>query len=339
LVAERPNIEENLMPAVQQTMAPTTFGATSTTDEVLEGVNLRGKRVLVTGVSAGLGVETARALVAHGADVVGAARDLTKAKTATAGVRADASGGGLELVELDLASLDSVRVCANVLVDNGKPFDLVIANAGVMACPYGKTANGFETQFGTNHLGHFVLVNRIASLMKLGSRLVNLSSAGHRYSDVDLDDPNFERTPYDPWAAYGRSKTANILFAVEFDRRHKGNGIRATAVHPGGIQTELSRHIGEDGLTQLIERVKAATRAAGEPDFKFKTIPQGAATSVWAGAVAAADEVGGRYCEDCHVAEIEPDAAKRAGVKAYALDPETAKALWAKSEEMVNERF
>ena len=282
------------MTDVQQTIAPKTFGATSTTDEVLEGVNLSGKRVLVTGVSAGLGVETARALVAHGADVVGAARDLTKAKAATAGVQAAAKkGGGLELVELDLASLDSVRVCANALVDNGKPFDLVIANAGVMACPYGKTADGFETQFGTNHLGHFVLVNRIASLMKRGSRLVNLSSAGHRYSDVDLDDPNFERTPYDPWAAYGRSKTANILFAVEFDRRHKGNGIRATAVHPGGIQTELSRHIGEEGINQLVERINAATRAAGEPDFKFKTIPQGAATSVWAGAVAAADEVGG----------------------------------------------
>ncbi len=140
-----------------------------------------------------------------------------------------------------------------------------------MACPYGKTADGFETQFGTNHLGHFVLVNRIASLMKRGSRLVNLSSAGHRYSDVDLDDPNFERTPYDPWAAYGRSKTANILFAVEFDRRHKANGVRATAVHPGGIQTELSRHIGDEGIKQLIERVNAQTRAAGEPDFKFKT--------------------------------------------------------------------
>ena len=236
------------MPAVQQTFAPKIFGATSTTDEVLEGVNLKGKRVLVTGVSAGLGVETARALASHGAEVVGAARDLSKARAATAGVRAAAkNGGGLELVELDLASLDSVRVCADALVDAGKPFDLVIANAGVMACPYGKTADGFETQFGTNHLGHFVLVNRIASLMKPGSRLVNLSSAGHRYSDVDLDDPNFERTPYDPWAAYGRSKTANILFAVEFDRRHKANGIRATAVHPGGIQTELSRHIGEEG--------------------------------------------------------------------------------------------
>jgi NAD(P)-dependent dehydrogenase (short-subunit alcohol dehydrogenase family) len=328
------------VPVVDQTMATKTFGATSTTEDVLEGVILKGKRVLVTGVSAGLGVETARVLVAHGADVVGAARDLTKAKAATAGVQAAAKNGGkFELVELDLASLDSVRICANALVDAAKPFDLVIANAGIMACPYGKTGDGFETQFGTNHLGHFVLVNRIASLMQRGSRLVNLSSAGHRYSDVDINDPNFERTPYDPWSAYGRSKTANILFAVEFDRRHKADGLRATAVHPGGIQTELSRHIGDEGMKQLIERVNAATRAAGEPDFKFKTIPQGAATSVWAGAVAAADEVGGRYCEDCHVAEIEPDAAKRAGVKPYALNPETAKALWAKSEEMVGERF
>src|ERR1700722_13197930 len=142
------------------------FGAASTTNEVLDGVKLNGRRALVTGVSAGLGVETARALVAHGAEVVGAARDLTKAKAATAGVRAAANDGGLELVELDLASLESVRVCAAALVDAGRPFDLVIANAGVMACPYGKTADGFETQFGTNHLGHFVLVNRIASLMK-----------------------------------------------------------------------------------------------------------------------------------------------------------------------------
>jgi NAD(P)-dependent dehydrogenase (short-subunit alcohol dehydrogenase family) len=315
------------------------FGAESTTDAILEGVSLSGKRVLVTGVSAGLGVETARALAAHGAAVVGAARDLTKAKAATAGVRAAANGGEFELVELDLASLDSVRACADALVDDGKPFDLVICNAGVMATPFGKTADGFETQFGTNHLGHFVLVNRIASLMKPGSRLVNLSSAGHRYSDVDLDDPNFERTPYDPWVAYGRSKSANVLFAVEFDRRHKGDGIRATAVHPGGIQTELSRHLAPEAIQALIDRISAATRAAGEPDFKYKTVPQGAATTVWAGVVAAAADVGGRYCEDCHVAEIEPNPAKRAGIKPYALNPETAKALWAKSEEMVHERF
>jgi NAD(P)-dependent dehydrogenase (short-subunit alcohol dehydrogenase family) len=326
--------------AAGETIMAKTFGATSTTDEVLEGADLSGKRVLVTGVSAGLGVETARALAAHGAEVVGAARDLVKAKKATAAVRAGAANGGsLELVELDLASLQSVRACADALVADGGMFDLIIANAGVMACPFGKTADGFETQFGTNHLGHFVLVNRIASLMTPGSRLVNLSSAGHRYSDVDLEDPNFDRTPYDPWIGYGRSKTANILFAVEFDRRHKASGVAATAVHPGGIQTELSRHLAPGAIQALIESINAAQHAAGEPDFRYKTIPQGAATTVWAAAVAKADEVGGRYCEDCHVAEIEPNPAKRAGVKPYALDPERAKALWAKSEEMVGERF
>src|SRR5215831_14817236 len=172
----------------------TPFGATSTTDEVLSGMNLKGKRILVTGVSAGLGVETARALVAHGAEVVGAARDLDKARRATEPVRAPGKGS-LSLIELDLASLKSVRTAADALVAKAKPFDLVIANAGVMACPKGTTKDGFETQFGTNHLGHFVLVNRIAPLMKSGSRLVNLSSAGHRFSDVDLDDPNFEHTP------------------------------------------------------------------------------------------------------------------------------------------------
>ncbi len=289
------------MPELHQTAAAKSFGATSTTDEVLKGVSLSGKRALVTGVSAGLGVETARALVAPGAVVGGAARDHTNAKAAPARVRpAAANGGGFELVQLDLASLKSVRACAAALVDDGKPFDLVIANAGVMACPFGKTADGFETQFGTNHLGHFVLVNRIAGLMNPGSRLVNLSSAGHRYSDVDLDDPNFDRTPYDPWIGYGRSKTANVLFAVEFDRRHKRSGVAATAVHPGGIQTELSRHLTREAMQALVDRINAANRAAGEPDFSFKTIPQGAATSVWAGVVATAEEVGGRYCEDCH---------------------------------------
>ncbi len=221
------------------------FDATSTTDEVLEGTDLGNMRVLVTGVSAGLGVETARALASRGARVVGAARDLAKAERATAQVRADAEigGGSLELVELDLASLASVRACADALRARDEPFDLVIANAGVMATPFGHTADGFETQFGTNHLGHFLLVNRIAPLMRPGARLVSLSSSGHRFSDVDLDDPNFERTPYEPFVGYGRSKTANILFAVEFDRRHRSRGVRATAVHPGGIQTELGRHL------------------------------------------------------------------------------------------------
>jgi len=314
------------------------FGEQSTTDEVLSGANLSGKRVLVTGVSAGLGVETARTLAAHGATVVGAARDLAKAKGATEQVRKDAAhGGSLELVELDLASLKSVRGCADKLVAAGKPFDVVICNAGVMATPKGQTSDGFETQFGTNHLGHFVLVNRIASLIK--GRLVNLSSAGHRFSDVDLDDPNFERTAYDPFAAYGRSKTANILFAVEFDRRHKDKGVRAAAVHPGGIQTELGRHMTPELVQQMIKSIEDANKAAKLPAFQWKTIPQGAATSVWAGFVASADAVGGKYCEDCHVAEIIDNPAARGGVRPYAYDAGHAKALWAKSEQLVGEEF
>src|SRR5580693_9431464 len=192
------------------------FGATSTTDDVLAGVDLSGKRFLVTGASAGLGVETARTRAAHGAQVVGAVRDLMKARAATEVVRAEAAkGGSFELVELDLASLASVRACADRLLADGRKFDGVICNAGVMATPFGKTADGFETQFGTNHLGHFVFVNRIAGLIKDGGRLVNLSSAGHRFSDVNLDDPNFETTEYTEFDAYGRSKTANVLFAVE----------------------------------------------------------------------------------------------------------------------------
>ncbi len=312
---------------------PAPFGAETTTDEVLEGQDLNGLRVLVTGVSAGLGVETARALTAHGAKVVGAARDLEKAKKATADIP------GIELIELDLASLASVRACADALNADGRKFDLVIANAGVMACPKGLTSDGFETQFGTNHLGHFVLVNRIAPLIKDdGGRLVNLSSSGHRISDVNLDDPNFETTPYTEFGAYGRSKTANVLFAVEFDRRHKARGVRATAVHPGGIQTELGRHM----TPALIEQITNMTRTSdtsGATTFRWKSIPQGAATSVWAGVVADADAVGGRFCEDCHVAELSEDPSFRGGVRAYALDPERAKALWAKSCEMVGETF
>jgi NAD(P)-dependent dehydrogenase (short-subunit alcohol dehydrogenase family) len=321
---------------------PGPYGATSTTDDVLKGVDLSGKRILVTGVSAGLGVETARTLAAHGAQVIGAARDLAKARAATEKVRAGAAPtGGIELVELDLASLASVRGCADALLAIGKPFDLVIANAGVMACPKGVTRDGFETQFGTNHLGHFVLVNRIASLFKPGSRLVNLSSAGHRFSDVDLEDPNFEHTPYEEFLAYGRSKTANVLFAVEFDRRHKDRGVRATAVHPGGIQTELGRHMTAEVMQRMIDQINANS-TTGQPTFAWKTIPQGAATSVWAGVVAPADDVGGRYCEDCHVADIVEGGgvlSLRGGVRRYALDPENARALWAKSEAMVNERF
>ena len=321
------------------------FGATSTTDEVLSGVNLQSKRILVTGVSAGLGVETARSLAAHGAEVVGAARDLAKAEAATAQVRkaAAANGGSFELVALDLGNLKSVRACAEKLLKKGEPFDVVIANAGVMATPFGNTMDGFETQFGTNHLGHFVLVNRIARLLRAGGRLINLSSAGHRYSNVDLQDPNFERTPYEPLVAYGRSKTANVLFAVEFDRRHRGRGIRAAAVHPGVIHTELARHMDPSPLEKIIKQLDEQRSAERKGPFRWKSLPQGAATSVWAGGVAPGAEIGGRYCENCHVGKIVPDdmtiSGVSEGVRGYALDPKTAEALWTKSEEMVGESF
>lgn len=321
------------------------LGATSTTDDVLSGIDLRGKRILVTGVSAGLGVETARSLAAHGANVVGAARDLDKAARAVAAARRDAAAGegSIDLISLDLASLESVRACAAKLLEEGKPFDVIIANAGVMATPFGKTADGFETQFGTNHIGHFVLVNRLASLLRPGGRVVMLASSGHRFANVDLDDPNFEHTPYDPFVAYGRAKTANILFAVAFDQRHRARGVRAAAVHPGGIQTELGRHMDEGQMAGLLERINSQLASEGKAPFQFKTVAQGAATSVWAGVAASAEEIGGRYCENCHVSEVVADdvviTPVSEGVRQYALDLGNAEALWRKTEEMAGESF
>jgi NAD(P)-dependent dehydrogenase (short-subunit alcohol dehydrogenase family) len=177
----------------------------------------------------------------------------------------------------------------------------------------------------------------------MGGRLINLASSGHRFSNVDLGDPNFENATYDPWLAYGRSKTANILFAVAFDRRHRERGVRAAAVHPGGIQTELGRHEDAGALQALVDRINMEAAAAGHGPFEWKTIPQGAATSVWAGVVAAADEIGGRYCENCHVGRVVADdvpiTAISEGVRGYALDPTNAEALWKKSEELVGESF
>ncbi|WP_111217004.1 SDR family NAD(P)-dependent oxidoreductase [Rhizobium tumorigenes] len=317
------------------------FGKHSTTGNVLSGLDLTGKRVLVTGVSSGLGVETARALVSHGAQVVGAARDLAKARLATEGVRQAAvdGGGSFELVELDLTSLASIRACSDRLLEDSKTFDIVIANAGVMATPLGRTADGFETQFGTNHLGHFLLVNRVAPMIADNGRLVVLSSAGHRMADINLDDPNFERSAYDPWVAYARSKTANSLFAVEFDRRHRGRGIRAAAVMPGVISTGLIRHMTPEQLEAIVAQLKEASEAAGAPPLEYKTIEQGAATSVWAAVVADGDLVGGRYCENCSVADVADEGGFDEGVRSYALDQDSAKRLWAKSEELVEEHF
>lgn len=313
------------------------LGASSTTEQVLEGVDLSGTRVLVTGVSSGLGLETARAAAAHGADVVGTARDVRTVEAAISAV----GDLAIEVVACDLAELASVRGCADALASSGTPLDVVIANAGVMNCPFGRTVDGFETHLGTNHLGHFVLVNRLASVLRAGGRVLTLTSLAHHASDVDLEDPGFEREAYVPFRAYARSKTATILAAVEWDRRFRPRQVRAAAVQPGGIRTPLLRHTSPDVMQEMMREM--ATHSQGRADgtqdepTPVKTVEQGAATTVWAAFVASAEEVGGRYCEDCHVADVAAEGS--AGVRPYAVDPERARALWEMSEDLVEERF
>jgi len=308
------------------------MGPETTTDEVLRGVDLTATVALITGASSGLGVETARALAAQGARLVLAVRDVAKGEEALAAAGVDPSVHDLRT--LDLADLASVRTFADgVMADVGR-LDLLVANAGVMATPEGITVDSFETQFGTNHLGHFLLVNRLAPLLvrSAPSRVVVLASAGHRIADVDLDDPHFERTAYDPWVAYGRSTPPTGVCAVAPARRLRHVGVRATAVHPGEIMTSLGRHLTRETLALMTERV-------GPREMVFKSVEAGAATSVWAGVVADPDAVGGRYCEDCGVAGIVTDPASTTGAYAYALDPERAKDLWALSEQMVGEQL
>jgi NAD(P)-dependent dehydrogenase (short-subunit alcohol dehydrogenase family) len=314
------------------------INSNSTADEVLADVPLAGKRYLVTGVGSGIGRETARALAARGAEIVGIVRDVAKAKTTTQSVQdAAAQGGGaFELLGVDLASLQSVRDGADKLVAEGRRFDAIIANAGVMATPFAKTADGFETQFGTNHLGHFELVNRLEPLLVDGGRLVVLSSQAHRVADVDLEDPNFDAQDYEPFVAYGRSKTANALFAVEFDRRHSHRGVRAASVMPGNSLTDLPRNFTAEQLQGLFETVGNARTEGGLPPVELKDVSQAAATSVWAAVVADKDEIGGKYLEDVAVAAVNDTPNPFAdGVRLYALDPERAKQLWTKSEQLV----
>ncbi|MGB6099554.1 MAG: SDR family NAD(P)-dependent oxidoreductase [Comamonas sp.] len=312
------------------------FGAKSTIDEVLAGVDLKAKRFFITGVSSGIGLETARALVTHGASVVGTVRNPAEAAHARDSTRDAAAqgGGGLQVVELDLASLQSVRACADTLLGDGQPFDVIIANAGVMATPRGHTAEGFETQFGINYLGHFSLINQIEALLKDGGRLVVVSSQAHRIADVDLEDPDFEHQDYDPWVAYGRSKTACALFAVEFDRRYRGRGVRAVSVMPGNSFTGLVAHFSDVQLQGLFESVAKARADAGLAPAELKEVAQAAATSAWAAVVADKDAIGGSYLEDCAVAPLDDTPNPFAdGVKSYALDADRARRLWAKSEE------
>ncbi|GGD07948.1 SDR family NAD(P)-dependent oxidoreductase [Pyruvatibacter mobilis] len=317
------------------------FGHGTTALEVVEGIDLSGKTVIVTGASSGLGVETARALAKAGAKVVLPGRSPDKLAGVVEDIKASTGNQKVEAAEMDLGDLDSVRRFADAFVATGEPLHLLINNAGIMATPHRTTAQGFESQFGTNHLGHFVLFAHLLPALEKagangGARVVALSSTGHRISDVDLDDPNFEASDYHKWIAYGRAKTANALFALEVDKRYQGKGIRAFSVHPGGIMTGLQRDMDPEEFKTL-----GWVDENGNVRDGFKTPEQGAATATWCATAPELEGQGGFYCEDCQRAEptdLETMSKTHRGVIPHAQDPATASALWTKSEEMVGER-
>ncbi|MEV4134981.1 SDR family NAD(P)-dependent oxidoreductase [Dactylosporangium sp. NPDC049742] len=299
------------------------LGAKTTAAEVIDGVDLSGRTAIVTGGASGIGTETTRALAAAGARVIVAVRDVAKAKGVVEA----------EVAELDLASIRSVD--AFVATVSG-PVHILVNNAGVMAAPFTLTADGFELQFGTNHLGHFALVQGLLPRLLEGAaqageaRVVSVSSAGHHRSDVHLDDPNFQDRPYDRWQAYGQSKTANVLLAVELDRRHAGDGIVANALHPGGILTPLQRHLSVEEQVEL-----GWIDEQGRPLQDFKTTGQGAATSVYAAVSPDLAKRGGQYLEDCAVATEYGGSGPFRGYMPYARDPKRAAELWERSEDWV----
>jgi len=315
------------------------FGFASTADEVLEGKDLKGRTVLVTGGYSGLGQETARAMAARGAHVILSGRDATKL-SATADEIATATGAKVETLVADLSSLASIRAAGEEARERFAHIDILINNAGVMASPMSRTADGFETQFGTNHLGHFQLTKELMPLLEKGSRqrIVNLSSRGHHFGGVDFDDPNFEHRDYDKWRSYGQSKTANILFTRGLEDRFGGQGMHAYAVHPGGIQTNLGRHMDEQDREWIMGRMQKLAEENPGAVQGWKTIPQGAATTCWAATEDELEGRGGVYCEDCHVAEID-DANPTGGVRSYALDRDDADRLWALSEKLTGGDF
>ncbi len=301
--------------------------ATTEAPEIMAGVDLRGRTAIVTGATTGLGLVTATFLARAGAKVVAGARNEDKGRATVAAIADAVDGADIDYGVIDLTSLESVRTFAEGFVATGQPLHLLINNAGVMQTPFEHTQDGFELQFGTNHLGHFLLTNLLVPALLAGapSRVVNLSSGGHRSSDVLWDDPNFERTPYDKMVSYGQSKTSNILFSVEFDRRFAERGVHAYAVHPGVIHTELARYMSPEDLDSMLKRMKAM----GRDMPPAKTPEGGAATSLWAATAPELADVGGVYLEDCHVSEALP----------YATDPEAAVRLWAMSEGFVEQSF
>ena len=310
------------------------FDAQSTTDQVIEGISLAGKFAVVTGASSGLGVETCRVLAAAGASVLMVARDASKLEEVVQSLRQSNPAARLDSLVMDLADLDSVRTVASAILARHPQIHMLVNNAGVMACPLGRTAQGFELQFGTNHLGHFLLTCLLAPALVAGApgRVVTLSSAGHKLAPVNFDDPVYQRRDYDKWQAYGESKTANALFALGLDTRLSGTGVRSFAVHPGAIITGLGRHMDQADLQELMSRAPAGQQ------MNMKTLEQGAATTVWAATSADLERRGGLYLEDCHIADLATPGVD-GGVESYALDEAAADRLWDLSEALVGQAF
>ncbi|MFF1838786.1 SDR family NAD(P)-dependent oxidoreductase [Streptomyces sp. NPDC058231] len=300
------------------------FGAGNTAGDVLRGIDLSGKLVIVTGGYSGIGLETTRALVGTGARVVVPARRRATAQEAVDGI------DGVEVDELDLADLASVRGFADRFLASGRRIDIVINNAGIMRCPEVRVGPGWEAQFAINHLGHYALVNRLwPAIARGGGRVVAVSSGGHHLSDIRWDDVQFEHG-YDKVQAYAQAKTANALFAVHLDALGRGRGVRAFSVHPGKILTPLQRHLSHE------EKVAAGwiDEDGYLVDPTFKTAEQGAATQVWAATSPQLEDMGGVYCEDCDVAEPATSDDVLVGVRDYATDPQQAARLWALSAEL-----
>lgn len=320
------------MAAQDQNPIGSGFPAKSTAAEVVRGIDLSGKNAIVTGGYSGIGLETVRALASAGARITVPARRPDVAAEALAAV-----AGEIEIAAMDLGDVASVRKFGDEYAETGRPLHILINNAGVMATPFGRVGNGWETQFGTNHLGHMALAMKLAPALQEaeGARVVALSSTGHVRSDVIWDDPNYTTRPYDKWEAYGQAKSANALFALGVDLLGRDIGVRAFSVHPGGIFTPLQRHLTDEEMAALGWKNPDGTI----PDMvkaMFKTPEQGASTTVWAATSPQLNGKGGVYCEDCDIARLAgPDSQRWEHAREWIVDDARAERLWAMSEKLL----